>query len=230
MSADAKKIQMDELKAKADAGDTEAQSALGLLYELGLGVSLDMQEAAKYWGMAAKGGDPLAQFSLANIITTNFEDSEEHRAMSQILFKKAEEHGLVREDKALRLLEKEKGQAIKVLIVEDSATVRTPMKRYLEADGCEVMEAEDGQQGLDILKKNPTIKLIFTDLNMPVMDGIQMLKIMRGLDKIKDIPVIVITTENNDEMVKRGKALGVQGWIVKPAKPHTLRKHLLKYT
>ena len=230
MSGDPKKKQMDDLKAKADAGDAEAASALGLLFELGLGVDANVKEAAKYWGVAAKNGDAMAQFSLASIISTSFADTEEHRAMSQVLFKKAEEQGFVREDKALRLLEREKGQAIKVLIVDDSTTIRTPMKRYLEADGCEVIEADDGQQGLDILKKNPDIKLVFTDLNMPVMDGLQMLKIMRGLDEIKDIPVIIITTENNDEMVKRGKAMGIQGWIVKPAKPHILRKHLLKYT
>lgn len=230
MTSEFKKKSVDDLKAKAESGDIEAQSALGLLFELGLEVKADPKEAAKYWGMAAKAGNSMAQYSLAQIISKDFEDTEEHRAMVQVLFKKAEEQGLVREDKVLRVLERDKGNAIKVLVVDDSSTVRTPMRKYLEADGCDVLEAEDGQQAIDILKKNPTIKLIFSDLNMPVMDGFQMIKIIRSLDGLKDVPVIIITTENSDDMVRRAKGLNVQGWIVKPARPHLLRKHLLKFT
>lgn len=230
MTNEFKKKSIDDLKSKAEAGDKEAQSALGLLFELGLEVKADSKEAAKYWGMAAKAGDPMAQYSLAQIISKDFEDTDEHRAMAQVLFKKAEEQGLVREDKALRLIEKEKGSAIKILIVDDSQTVRTPLRRYIEAEGCEVIEAEDGQQAIDILKKNKDIQLVFTDLNMPVIDGLQMLKIIRNLDGLKNIPVVIISTENHDAMILKAKEIGIQGWIVKPARPHLLRKYLIKYT
>jgi two-component system chemotaxis response regulator CheY len=230
VSKDFQKKSIEELKAQAEKGSAEAQAALGMLYELGLEVKPDPNEAAKFWGMAAKNGDPLAQYSLAQIISKNFEDSEENRAISQALFKKAEEHGLVREDKVLRFLEKDKGNAAKVMIIDDSITVRTSLKRYLESDGCEVIEAEDGQQALNLLKKTPDIKLVFTDLNMPVMDGLQFVKILRAIPEFKNLPVVVITTESSGDIVLKGKQLGIQGWIVKPAKPHFLRMHLLKFT
>ena len=230
MSTGGKKKSIDDLKAKADAGNLEAQSALGLLFELGLEVEADPKEAAKYWGMAAKAGDAMAQMSLAGVISKNFEDTEEHRAMAQVLMKKAEEQGFVREDKAMRLLRKENGESIKVLLVDDSMTVRTPMKRYIEADGCEVVEASDGQEAIDILKKDKNIKMVFTDLNMPNVDGLTLIKIIRGIEALKSTPVVVVTTENHDNLVLKAKELGVQGWIVKPAKPHHIRRYLLKYT
>jgi len=230
LSTGGKKKSIDDLKAKADAGNLEAQSALGLLFELGLEVEADPKEAAKYWGMAAKAGDAMAQMSLAGVISKNFEDTEEHRAMAQVLMKKAEEQGFVREDKAMRLLRKENGESIKVLLVDDSMTVRTPMKRYIEADGCEVVEASDGQEAIDILKKDKNIKMVFTDLNMPNVDGLTLIKIIRGIEALKSTPVVVVTTENHDNLVLKAKELGVQGWIVKPAKPHHIRRYLLKYT
>jgi two-component system chemotaxis response regulator CheY len=114
--------------------------------------------------------------------------------------------------------------------VDDSATARTPIRRYIEADGCEVVEAADGQEAIDILKKDKNIKMVFSDLNMPNVDGLTMLKIIRGIDHLKSMPVVIITTENHDAMVLKAKDLGVQGWIVKPARPHHIRRYILKYT
>jgi two-component system chemotaxis response regulator CheY len=229
LATERNKKSIEELKRKAEAGDVEAQSALGLLYELGLEVTSDPKEAAKFWGMAAKAGDGMAQMSLAGIISKNFEDTEEHRAMVQVLTKKAEEQGFVREDKVQRLLRRDNGEVLRVLLVDDSATARTPIRRYIEADGCEVVEAADGQEAIEILKKDKDIKMVFSDLNMPNVDGLTMLKIIRGIDHLKSMPVVIITTENHDAMVLKAKDLGVQGWIVKPARPHHIRRYILKY-
>jgi two-component system chemotaxis response regulator CheY len=225
-----KKQSIDELRIKADSGDLEAQSALGLLYELGLEVKPDPKEAAKYWGMAAKSGDPVAQLSLANIISKQFDDTDEHRAMAQVLFKKAEEQGFVREDKAQRLLQRANGKSLKVLVIDDSETSRTPLKKYIEADGCEVIEAESGNDALAILKKEPEIRMVFSDLSMPGMDGLELIKEIRSSQDFKAMPVVVVTTQNQDHLVLKAKEIGIQGWIVKPARPHVLRRFLLKHT
>jgi two-component system, chemotaxis family, chemotaxis protein CheY len=228
--AEIKKKSIETLKAEADSGNVEAQSALGLLYELGLEVSVNPKEAAKYWGMAAKSGNPTAQYSLAQVISSHFEDNDDNRSMVQALYKKAEEHGVLRPEKVLRLLERDKGNPIKILIVEDSTSVRLPLRRFLEAEGCDVIEAEDGLQGLNILKKDPSIKMVFSDLNMPIMNGLEMVAAIRLIDSLKKIPIVMLTTEGSNELVKRGKELKLKGWIVKPAKPHHLRKYLSMYT
>jgi two-component system, chemotaxis family, chemotaxis protein CheY len=224
------KKSIEELKFEAGKGDENAQSALGLLYELGLEVAPDAKEAAKYWGMAAKSGNATAQFSLAQVIAKNFEDTDENRAMVQALYKKAEAQGVVRPEKVIRLLQQTKGNSIKVLIVDDIASVRVPLRSYLEAEGCEVLEAENGLEGLNILKKDPSIKLVFCDIKMKGMDGFEMVKTVNLTDSLKHIPIVMLTSENSDAAVLRGKQLSVKGWIVKPAKPHQLRKYLVKYT
>ena len=228
--AEISKKSVEELKSEAKNGDLNAQSALGLLFELGLEVAPDPKEAAKYWGMAAKAGDATAQFSLAQIISKSFDDTEENRAMAQVLYKKAEDQGVVRPEKIVRTLQQSNGKAIKVLIVDDVTSIRVPLRAYLEAEGCQVFEAEDGQQGLNILKKDPSIKLVFSDINMKIMDGFEMVKCASLIDSIKHIPIVMLTSENSDAAVLRGKQLSVKGWIVKPAKPHHLRKYLVKYT
>jgi two-component system chemotaxis response regulator CheY len=224
-----KKQSIEELRLRAESGDVEAQAALGLLYELGLEVKPDPKEAAKYWGMAAKTGDAMAQLSLAHIISKDFEDTDEYRAMAQVLFKKAEEQGFVREDKARRILQKSNGKTLKVLVIDDSTTSRVPIKKYIEADGCDVVEAASGLEALDILKRDPDIKMVFSDLGMPGMDGIQFLQYMRSSEQFKSMPVVVVTSQNQDHLVLKAKGIGIQGWIVKPARPHVLRRFLLKH-
>lgn len=223
------KIGIEELKKRAEAGDVEAQSSLGLLYELGFEVpAADAKEAAKWWGMAAKAGNSTAQFSLAELLTHEFEDSEENKAMAQALYKKAESGGFIRADKAMRLLDKDSGSAWKVLVVDDTATVRISVKAFLEAEGCEVFEAVDGQDAINRLRKTPDIKIVFTDINMPNMDGFEMIRSMRLSSQWADIPVVIMTAENSEEAVATGRKLQVSGWILKPARPQLIRRHLNK--
>ena len=121
----------------------------------------------------------------------------------------------------------------KILIVEDSPTMRQLMlfalKRLPDVD---LIEASDG---VDALRKLPEEKfdLVLTDINMPVMDGLKLLTMMKNNPTYKDIPVIVITTEGRDADRKQGMALGAHDYIPKPVQtPHLLKvvKGILEIT
>lgn len=103
----------------------------------------------------------------------------------------------------------------KVLAVDDSATIRTSISFVLKQAGYEAVEAIDGVDGLDKAKADK-FNLVITDINMPNMDGIEMIKQLRGTEGYKFIPIIALTTENQDTKMQEGKAAGATGWIVKP--------------
>ena len=110
------------------------------------------------------------------------------------------------------------------LIVEDSPTMRQlvvfALKRIPEL---EIVEASDG---VDALKKLPGQKtdLVLTDINMPIMDGLKLVSLMKGNPLYKDIPVVIITTEGAQEDRERGMALGAQAYIPKPIQTNNLLK------
>jgi two-component system chemotaxis response regulator CheY len=96
------------------------------------------------------------------------------------------------------------------------------MVRYtLEGAGYEVIQAADGVEALD-LAKGRGVDLVLTDVNMPRMDGITLVKELRGLDSYKFTPMLVLTTESGPETKMRGKQAGATGWIVKPFNPDQL--------
>lgn len=105
---------------------------------------------------------------------------------------------------------------MKILIVDDSETLRTQLRKDLEAGQHSVIEAEDGLQGLDSLTKESGIELILCDVNMPRMDGITMCAKIQESPEMKKIPRIMMTTESSPEMKAQGKAAGVTAWITKP--------------
>lgn len=101
-----------------------------------------------------------------------------------------------------------------LLIVDDSESIRELISSNLTDAGFKVIKAVDGQDGLD--KLNPSIKLIVTDLNMPVMDGITMIKNIRNNSDYKHLPIIMLTTESQLEKKNAARAAGATAWIVKP--------------
>lgn len=109
----------------------------------------------------------------------------------------------------------------KVLIVDDSVSMRQMVNFTLRQGGFEVVEAEHGQDALDKLK-TATVDLIITDLNMPVMDGITLIKNVRQLPAMKTKPILMLTTEGLPAKKEQGKAAGATGWIVKPFDPEKL--------
>ena len=109
----------------------------------------------------------------------------------------------------------------KILTVDDSASMRQMVTFTLTGAGYDVVEAVDGK---DALGKIPStdIGMIITDLNMPNMDGIELIRSVRGMAGLKFVPIILLTTESQDEKKKEGKDAGATGWIVKPFKPEQL--------
>ncbi|MFO1369963.1 MAG: response regulator [Marinagarivorans sp.] len=102
----------------------------------------------------------------------------------------------------------------KVLVVDDSSTVRNEVSSYLSAQGIEVSTAVDGLDGLSKIQQDPNLKLVLCDVNMPNMDGLTMVEKVKQSGK--NISIIMLTTESNPNMKQRGKDAGVKGWIVKP--------------
>jgi two-component system chemotaxis response regulator CheY len=101
-----------------------------------------------------------------------------------------------------------------IMTVDDSASVRQLVGYTLRSAGYEVVEAVDGQDALARLKGE--IHLVITDLNMPRMDGIELLKQIRASSSYRYVPVILLTTESQEARKQAGKAAGATGWIVKP--------------
>lgn len=102
-----------------------------------------------------------------------------------------------------------------VLTVDDSASMRQLVKLTLSGAGYTVMEASDGADGLE-RARGTAVDLVVTDLNMPRMDGISMIRELRKLATYKGVPIILLTTESDDDRKKEARAAGATGWITKP--------------
>jgi two-component system chemotaxis response regulator CheY len=109
----------------------------------------------------------------------------------------------------------------RILLVDDSASVRQVAGIALRRAGYETIEAENGQDGLSKLDGGK-LNLIISDVNMPVMNGIEFLKAVKQHATCKFTPVIMLTTEAGDDMKAQGRAAGAKAWIVKPFQPQTL--------
>ena len=111
--------------------------------------------------------------------------------------------------------------ARRVLTVDDSKTMRDMVSYTLKSAGFEVLEAEDGGAALAVLS-SASVDLVITDINMPKMDGVTLVKELRGRPAYKATPVLILTTEGGDDKKAQGRAAGATGWIVKPFVPEKL--------
>lgn len=102
-----------------------------------------------------------------------------------------------------------------VLTVDDSASIRSAVAFALEPKGYKVVQAADGREGLAALKSN-AVNLVITDLNMPNMNGIEMIRAVRGDRSFDGVPIVLLTTESQKDKMMEGKQAGAAGWIVKP--------------
>jgi two-component system chemotaxis response regulator CheY len=109
----------------------------------------------------------------------------------------------------------------KILAVDDSASMRSMVAFTLRGAGHDVEEAENGQVAVDTAKTR-RFDLVLADVNMPVMDGIQMVRELRGLADYRGVPILMLTTESHPERKQEGKAAGATGWLVKPFDPDQL--------
>ena len=105
---------------------------------------------------------------------------------------------------------------MKVLIIEDSEDFRSKMRSLLEILDYEVLEASDGLEGIDLIKRESDIGLIISDLHMPNLDGLSMCKKIRSENIETEAPILMVTTEASPKLKKEGTDAGVYKWILKP--------------
>jgi two-component system, chemotaxis family, chemotaxis protein CheY len=116
---------------------------------------------------------------------------------------------------------------LKLLVVDDSSTMRRIIKNTLSRLGYEdVLEGEDGLQGWTVLNENPDIGMLITDWNMPEMNGLELVKKVRGDTRFSDLPIIMVTTEGGKAEVITALKAGVNNYIVKPFTPQVLKEKL----
>ena len=108
-----------------------------------------------------------------------------------------------------------------IMTADDSASIRQMVTFTLKQGGYEVVQAVDGQDALQQLA-NRKVDMLLTDLNMPNLDGIGLIRGARSLAPCKFMPIVMLTTESQDVKKQEGKAAGATGWIVKPFKPEQL--------
>jgi two-component system chemotaxis response regulator CheY len=116
-----------------------------------------------------------------------------------------------------------------ILTIDDSASIRQMVSMTLTSAGLEVIEAINGSDGYDKAISN-TVHAVITDLNMPVMNGIEFVRKYRQHPSSKGIPIILLTTESDDELKRQAKEAGATGWIVKPFKQDQLLSVIKKVT
>lgn len=103
-----------------------------------------------------------------------------------------------------------------VLAVDDSAIMRNLVKQALEGAGHSALLGSDGREGLEIFEQSK-VDIVVTDINMPVMDGIELIKAIRRINR--QVPILALTSESDVDMRNRGVEAGANGWIIKPFQP-----------
>lgn len=115
----------------------------------------------------------------------------------------------------------------KILIVDDSVSIRQMVNFTLKGAGFETEEAADGKAALDKARLK-VFDLVFTDQNMPVMDGLTLIRSLRALNEYKRTPILMLTTEAGEDMKAKGREAGATGWLVKPFDPQKLLQVVAK--
>lgn len=105
-----------------------------------------------------------------------------------------------------------------VISVDDSTSIRETVRMMLESAGYRVLSADDGVKGLALAQQNRA-DLVITDLNMPNMDGITLITQLRSLPNYRFTPILMLTTESQEDKRVAGRRAGATGWIVKPFDP-----------
>jgi len=120
--------------------------------------------------------------------------------------------------------------AYNILVVDDSPIMRQVIKKTVRVSGAdigEIYEANNGLEGLEQARSN-WIDLILTDINMPVMNGVEFIRNLKTDDELKSIPVMVISTEGRDEVVQEAMELGAVDYITKPFRPEEIGEDIVR--
>ena len=108
-----------------------------------------------------------------------------------------------------------------VMTVDDSKTMRDMVAYTLRSAGFDVSQAEDGQKALAALR-SITVDAVITDLNMPALDGVGLIRALRADPKFRSVPILMLTTEGDPAKKAEGRSAGATGWLVKPFNPEKL--------
>jgi two-component system, chemotaxis family, chemotaxis protein CheY len=120
-------------------------------------------------------------------------------------------------------------KSIRALIVDDSSVMRKIVERSLRQAGIDlkqVVEAGNGAEAIAVLNQGP-VDLILCDINMPVMDGLEFVKQLSGIENAKGVPVVMITTEGSESHVVQALSCGARGYIRKPFTPEQVKEHVI---
>lgn len=118
--------------------------------------------------------------------------------------------------------------AFRVLIVDDSPVMRALIRRVIVLSGLEgaaFLEASDGREALDVLRAQ-SVDVVLTDINMPSMDGEQLVRCLHADAALKSVPIIVVSTDGTESRMRQMLSLGARGYVKKPFMPETLRQEL----
>jgi two-component system chemotaxis response regulator CheY len=215
MGQDYTKRPIEELMAEAKGGSVEAQNALAMLHELGLIPQANAAEAARLYAKSAKAGDPLAALYLGVMYEKGAPGLPADRKSADNYYALAEKGGFHKPDDRLAEAGVVHGRRT-ILLVDDSATMRSVTRALLGRSGFDVVEAADAAQAIRFLQNGGRADLVVSDVEMPNMDGVELLAIIRGRLQRKDLPVVMLTSVREVGLLKKAKTLGVQGWVLKP--------------
>jgi two-component system chemotaxis response regulator CheY len=116
-------------------------------------------------------------------------------------------------------METSKTMTKKIVVIDDSRTARQQVCNALASGAYELIEAVDGNDGLSKIALHPDASLVICDVNMPNLNGLEMLRSLRAAQPGAQMPIVMLTTEAQPELLQQAKQAGVKGWIVKPFKP-----------
>jgi two-component system chemotaxis response regulator CheY len=118
----------------------------------------------------------------------------------------------------------------KIIVVDDSQTIRDQVGTTLKQAGFEILEAVDGVDGMEVIERTPDAALVICDVNMPKRNGLELLEEIRKVDRLKALPVVMLTTEGQPQLIERARKNGAKGWLVKPFKADLLLAAVRKLT
>lgn len=118
----------------------------------------------------------------------------------------------------------------RVLIVDDSATIRQQVRIALSPAGFDIIEAADGEDGLAKIRSDSSIAAVICDVNMPKKSGLELIEELKACAPNSQVPIVMLTTEGQPALVQRAKLAGAKGWIVKPFKANLLVTAIQKLT
>ena len=239
---------IEKLKMLTEQRDLEATFSLALCYEFGfVNGTPEFGEAFKLYLDAARLGHTFSQITVARFyrdgVVVRKSDDKSFGFLEAAASHKVFSAGFIKqaiEDK--KLIDKESDKPVelkkppeatgkpskKIMVVDDSKTIRLFIHGFLTEQGYIVELAEDGAEGLLKLQNASDVDLILTDINMPKLDGLSMVRQVRKIPKYLKTPIVMLTTQSDKETVTTARNIGINGWLVKPPNPDHINALLAK--